>query len=417
MVGREPLGLAIFHRPTNNYRQTPEPLFLSQHALRLATIIEIPNATPLHYQIITLSNYQIQPNYHIMHLRTFFSMSSIVFKGVFATAQGAPYPGQPLDGPGGADYKYQSVSFYDAAASADGYWLFEPADPKPDSAEVVVFLHGYGAYNPMAYGKWIKHLVAKGNIVIYPRYQKNLVWPRPVDFPAYAAKGIRDAIAVLQQEGHVKPKLEKVTYIGHSYGGVTAANLGIHWERYNVPKPTAMLLAQPGSGPFSGARLKDYSALPADLNLVIIAGQDDYVVGDEFSRIIFETAVNTPNRNFVLQRRDTTGSSRWVLASHSEPYCYDLDFDTGVRNYTAQRVLLTSRLNEVDFNCYWKLGDALMEYTRHGRCGDVAFGNTAKQRCMGSWPDGRAIRELDVFLPGQYAVKAVVNQVVGVGKK
>ncbi|MEZ4892408.1 MAG: hypothetical protein R2778_05270 [Saprospiraceae bacterium] len=58
------------------------------------------------------------------------------------------------------------------ATTADGYWLFEPADPKPDSAEVVVFLHGYGAYNPMAYGKWIKHLVAKGNIVIYPRYQK-----------------------------------------------------------------------------------------------------------------------------------------------------------------------------------------------------------------------------------------------------
>ncbi len=356
-------------------------------------------------------------HYKIMNLRTFFSMSSIVFKGVFAAAQGAPYPGQAMDGPGGADYKHQSVSFYDAADSADGYWLFEPANPKPDSAEVVVFLHGYGAYNPMAYGKWIKHLVAKGNIVIYPRYQKNLVWPRPVGFPSNAAKGIRDAIKVLQTEGHVKPKLDKVAYIGHSYGGVTAANLGINWEKYRVPKPTSMLLAEAGSGPFSGARLKDYSALPADLNLVIVAGQDDYVVGDEFSRIVFETAVNTPNRNFILQRRDTTGNRRWVLASHSEPYAYDLDFDTGVRNYTAQRVLLTSRLNEVDFNCYWKLGDALMEYTRHGRYGDVAFGNTAKQRFMGRWPDGRAIRELDVFLPEQFAMKAAVNQVVGVGKK
>ncbi len=337
-----------------------------------------------------------------MNLRALFSMSSIVFKGVFATAQETPYHGQPLDGPGGADYKHQSVAFFDAAVSADGYWLFEPADPKPDSAEVVVFLHGYGAYNPMAYGKWIKHLVAKGNIVIYPRYQKNLVWPRPVGFPPNAAKGIRDAIKVLQSEGHVKPRLDNVTYIGHSYGGVTAANLGVFWEKYRVPQPKAMLLAEAGSGPFSGARLKDYSKLPSDLNLIIVAGQDDYVVGDEFSRIVFETAVNTPKRNFILQRRDTTNNRRWVLASHSEPYCYDLDFDTGVRNYTAQRVLYTSRLNEVDFNCYWKLGDALMEYTRNGRYGDVAFGNTPKQRFMGYWPDGRAIRELDVFLPGQF---------------
>lgn len=170
-------------------------------------------------------------------LRAFFSVSSIVFKGVFATAQGAPYPGQPLTGPGGADYQHQSVAFYDAASSADGYWLFEPADPKPDSAEVVVFLHGYGAYNPMAYGKWIKHLVAKGNIVIYPRYQKNLVWPRPNGFPANAAKGIRDALEKLQQSGHVRPKVEQVTYIAHSYGGVIATNLAVSWEKYKVPKP------------------------------------------------------------------------------------------------------------------------------------------------------------------------------------
>jgi pimeloyl-ACP methyl ester carboxylesterase len=333
--------------------------------------------------------------------RTLFSMSSILFKGVFATAQGAPYPGQPLDGPGGADYQHQSVAFFDAASSADGYWLFEPSDPKPESAEVVVFLHGYGAYNPMAYGKWIKHLVAKGNIVIYPRYQKNLVWPRPEGFPPNAAKAIRDALAVLEKEGHVKPKTDKMVFVAHSYGGVIASNLGVHWEKYKIPKPAAILLAEPGSGPFKGARLSDYAALPADLNLLVVVGEDDYVVGDEFARLVFETAVNTPNRNMVVQRRDTTGHRRWLLATHSEPYSYDLDFDTGVRNYTARRVLLTSRLNEVDFNCYWKLADALIDFTRTGRNGDVAFGNTPKQRFLGVWPDGRPMRELEVILPSQ----------------
>jgi len=333
----------------------------------------------------------------------FFSVSTIVFKGVFAAAQGTPYTGQPTEGPGGADYAHTHVSVYDGATRADGFWLYEPESPRPESAPVVVFLHGYGAYNPMAYGKWIKHLVAKGHIVIFPRYQKNLVWPRPSGFPDNAAKGIRDAIALLQRsDNHVKPDLSKVTYIGHSYGGVTAAHLGVNWEKYRIPKPDAMLLAEPGSGPFNGARLKDYSGLPDDLNLLVVVGEDDYVVGTAFGLLVFNTAVNTPNRNFIVQRRDIDYSRRkGILATHSEPYCYDLDFDTGVRNYTAQRVFQTSRLNEVDFNCYWKLADALIEYTRHGRHGDVAFGATPRQRFMGFWPDGRLIRPLDVYLPEQ----------------
>lgn len=331
--------------------------------------------------------------------KTFLLMSSLIFKGLFATAQGTPYPGQPFDGPGGAAYTHQSVAFFDAATRADGYWLFEPANPMPDSAEVVVFLHGYGAYNPMAYGKWIKHLVAKGNIVIYPRYQKNLVWPRPSGFPENAAKGIRDALHRMEKEGRIKPMTEKVTYIGHSYGGVIASNLGVNWVKLKIPKPAAMLLAEPGSGPFKGARLESYADLPSDLKLLIIVGEDDYVVGAEFGSLVFNSAINTLERNLIVQRRDTSNMRRWVLATHSEPYAYDLDFDIGVRNYTARRVLMSSRLNEVDFHCYWKLSDALIAYTRTGTHREYAFGNTPEQRFMGLWPDGHPIKQLEVYQP------------------
>jgi pimeloyl-ACP methyl ester carboxylesterase len=309
-----------------------------------------------------------------------------------------PYPGQPASGPGGAEYAHHSVFFYDFAERADGYWLFVPADPAPDSADVVVFLHGYGAYNPFTYGKWIKHLVAKGNIVIYPRYQRNLMAPRPDQFPANAAKGIRDALAELQKSGKVYPRTEKIAYIGHSYGGVIAANLAVHRQQYDIPPPAAMMLCEPGSGPFKGALLQDYSGLPPDMNLQVIVGEDDYVVGDTFGRLVFNTATRTSNRNLIIQRSDTS-KRRWILATHSEPYSFDMDFDNGVRNYTAIRVLQSSRLNEVDFNCYWKLADALLAFTREGRLGDVAFGNTDSQRFMGLWADGTPIRPLEVVLP------------------
>ena len=188
-------------------------------------------------------------------------------------------------------------------------------------------------------------------------------------------------------------------------------------EKHQIPKPAAILLAQPGSGPFKGARLPNYAGLSSDLNLLVIVGEDDYVVGTEFGRLVFETAVNTLNRNFIVQRRDTTDHHRWLLATHSEPYAYDLDFDTGVRNYTAQRVLLTARLNEVDFNCYWKLGDALIAYTRNGRYGSVAFGNTPEQRFLGLWPDGRPIRALDVLLPSQLIYAGAKEGHQSTGKK
>lgn len=343
-------------------------------------------------------------------------MAFMIFKGLFAAAQNTPYPGQPLSGPGGAEYVHRSVAFFDAAGKADGYWLFEPADPKPDSADVVVFMHGYGAYNPMAYGKWIKHLVARGNIVIYPRYQKNLLTPRPGGFPANAAKGIRDALELLQTGDHVRPRTDKVGYIGHSYGGVILANLGVHWESYRIPKPTAMMLCEPGSGPLKGARLTHYEDLPADLNLLVVVGEDDYVVGQEFGVLVFETAVNTPNRNLILQRHDTDGH-RWILATHNEPYSYDLDFDTGVRNYTVRRVFQTSRLNEVDFNCYWKLGDALLAYTRQGLYGNIAFGNTPRQRDLGHWANGNPIRPLEVFLPPRQTQSLPGDGVGGLGRK
>ncbi len=344
-------------------------------------------------------------------LRRFLPLSPLLFRGLFAAAQGTPYPGQPLTGPGGAEYSHESVAFYDSAATADGYWMFEPADPKPDSAEVVVFLHGYGAYNPMAYGKWIKHLVAKGNIVIYPRYQLNLMWPRADAFPANAAKGIRNALKALQKGDHVRPKTDHVAYFAHSYGGVIASNLGVHWERHGIPKPSSMLLCEAGSGPLKGARLEGYGNLPADLHLVVVVGEDDYVVGDEFGRLVFRTAVNTPQRNLVIQRRCSDGQ-RWVSSSHSEPYSYDLDFDTGVRNYTSKRVLYTSRLNEVDFNCYWKFGDALLDCTRDDGCNmDLVFGNTANQRYLGCWPNGKPMRELEIILPD--ALPAVAPAVAG----
>ncbi len=312
------------------------------------------------------------------------------------SAQEITGPTQPVDGPGGTAYLSDSVVFSDFARKPDGYWLFEPYGM--DSARVVVFMHGYGAYNPMIYGQWINHLVRRGNIVIFPRYQRNLFFPRPPRFGRNAAKGIRDALVRLDTGQHVKPVVEPLVIAGHSYGGVVAADLGVNFEEYNIPQPKGLLLCSPGSGPFKGGRLKSYADMPEDTYLLIMLSDGDQVVGDSFGELVYETAVNTPHRNLIRQFRDEHGDTK-IRDGHNESYSLLMDYDIGKRNFSSKRAMRIASLDAVDYYGYWKLLDALINYTANGTHFDYAFGNTPQQTYLGEWSDGTPVRPLEVLVP------------------
>src|SRR4051794_11338249 len=57
----------------------------------------------------------------------------------------------------------------------------------------VIFLHGWGAVPPSYYRPWIDHPVARGHVVIFPRYQGSTVGPPPQALPS-AVLGIRSAL-------------------------------------------------------------------------------------------------------------------------------------------------------------------------------------------------------------------------------
>ncbi|MCB9053260.1 MAG: alpha/beta hydrolase fold domain-containing protein [Lewinellaceae bacterium] len=317
-------------------------------------------------------------------------------------AQGAPEPtgpDQPLEGPGSPDYTHAAVKMSGLAEDENGYWLFEPDSPRPDSAPVVVFHHGYGAINPMIYGRWLRHIVQQGNIVIYPRYQKNLFSPNSKEFPHTASTAIRNALKELESGDHVRPVEEGLILAGHSYGGAISAYLGVNYEELGIPKPAGILLASPGTGPLNGARLERYEGMPEDVALLAMVSVNDHVVGQELGRIIFETAVNTPQRNLIIQHPDGYGDPA-LSAGHNESYALDADFDGGIHNLSYRRAIGVAKLNATDYYGYWKLLDALMDCVRSGENCEVAFGNTAPQRFMGRWSDGKLVRELEVVVPG-----------------
>src|SRR5690242_3836724 len=136
-----------------------------------------------------------------MQRRIIKTLALIVSLALFSTpilaSQTATPPAQPASGPGGKQYAHAAVTKNHYGKGGQEYWIFEPASPKPASAPLIVFLHGWGGMNPMYYGAWIDHLVKRGNVVVYPRYQANLLTPIK-EFTPNTIAAIKDAIAPLQ---------------------------------------------------------------------------------------------------------------------------------------------------------------------------------------------------------------------------
>lgn len=259
--------------------------------------------------------------------------------------------------PGEGDYPHREVIFTDSAQAAGGFWIFEPAGPRPDSAALVVFLHGFGDFNPMIYGQWFRHLARKGNVVVVPRYQTGLWDPKRSEFTGTAAHAIRKALQYLDQNSEIRLKAERPVFIGHSYGGVLAANMAIQYRELGVPKPAAIMLCQPGTNVLTGGRLPEYQGFPDDLKLLVIVSQNDPVVGRRFGKMIYNAASNVASRDLLLMRSDPR-----LETGHSACYAVDLTFDNGVRTFSARNALSRPTVDAADFDVLWKLADGLISH-------------------------------------------------------
>ena len=347
-------------------------------------------------------------------MRAIFSLALVLLSFSIAWSQGVTPPAQPSSGPGGSQYSHASVTRNRYGKGGQEYWIYEPDSPKPRTAPVVVLLHGWGGMNPLYYGAWIDHLVKRGNIVIYPRYQAGLLTPIK-DFTPNTVAAVKDALARLQSEkGHVSPELNKFAAVGHSMGGLLAANLAALAVESKLPRVRAVMSVEPGitESPINFA-LADLKKIPADTLLLALAGDQDSLVRDtDAKRIYYEsTRVSAANKDFITLVSDTHGTPA-LLASHRAPTALDKSYDSGEGLSGApagtsdpigdapqvkRRVRPeTMMVNALDYYGTWKLFDALCDAAFTGRNREYALGNTPQQRFMGLWSDGAAVKELIV---------------------
>jgi acetyl esterase/lipase len=286
-------------------------------------------------------------------------------------------------------YPHKSVRRIEMGEGPRSYWLFEPAEPTPAMAPVIVFNHGWFAVNPGVYGAWIEHLVRKGRIVIAPRYQRDWSTP-PGNFLPNGLVAVRDALDVLATSpSHVRPDRSKFALMGHSAGGNLAAQMAAVAAEADLPVPKAVLAIFPGE--VFPSRKPDLANIPASTLLVVVAGEKDLVVGDQRAREIFAgtTAIPLDRKKFILYRSDLRGYPHF-RADHLAPTGGHIPFDTRDGILPGAQ-MAQAEVNAFDTAGFWRIADITLEAAFAGKTLDEATDKGEVFRHLGFWSDGRPV--------------------------
>jgi dienelactone hydrolase len=309
-------------------------------------------------------------------LAVFAALAAVLVFVTVAFAQSPP--GQPASGPGGSDYAHAGYAMVHQGSGNLEYWMYEPRSPQPASAPVVVFNHGWGAMDPVYYQAWLEHLVKKGSIVIYPRYQASMLTP-PSQFTGNAITAVKNALAYLvAHPGDTQAQLDKFAILGHSYGGVVTVNMANRWQSAGLPQPKAIMPTQP----YSQTIDTSLSGIPSTVLMNCHVGQDDTVVGRAGCDRIWDRTGHIPaaNRDYVWMFTDTYGTPD-LLSDHSAP-------TTGGGS--------GREVDATDWYGFWKTFDGLRNCAFYGTDCAYAVGNTPEHRYMGLWSDGHPVTELSI---------------------
>ena len=188
-------------------------------------------------------------------------------------------------------------------ASDSQVWLLKPTRT-PRS--IVLFAHGWTAVDPDDWHRArFDHLCAQGNIVLFPRYQRDEYesWQDSVD-------GFRRGVQLgFRRLGTTHLP---VVAVGYSFGGALVNYYAGNARRWKVPVPRSVLSI------FPTTRIPGRPAgtPPASVRFVILAGDRDEVVGTGGAKDFIKWLARHPasRKTYRLIR-----SSGGLVAFHEAP--------------------------------------------------------------------------------------------------
>lgn len=149
-------------------------------------------------------------------------------------------------------------------------WVLEPKEAEPRS--IVVFVHGWSATIPFDWQQvWFNHLLADGNIIVFPVYQGIDTTDWGVVTPLDMRDGLVTGFTALGETD-----LPVVT-AGFSVGGALAFFYAANAEQWGLPVPKGAYGIFP-IDPITFDPSFDVHPLPP-MEVVLFTGEDDYVAG------------------------------------------------------------------------------------------------------------------------------------------
>ena len=317
-------------------------------------------------------------------------------------------PRQPATGPGGAEARY-TMRESSTGTGAKQYWIYEPEGFR-GAAPVIAFLHGWNGTDPEDYKAWVEHIVRRGNIVIYPRYQEGPL-ERVPNMAPNAIEAIRNALSKLG----ARADRSRFALVGHSFGAVMVFNVAAEAASSGLPVPRVLMSVEPGdtdATPTLAGRVKllregvKYQQIPRNMLTLVLVGDEDQVAKDGAAKVLFSSITQIPceNKNFIVVRSDRYGDPP-LVADHYSPVTA---FPANAKSNAALRQVIRERMTQrgieepsgkvdaLDYFAYWKLFDALTDAAFFGRNRDYALGGGPNQTFMGRWSDGRPVQPLQV---------------------
>lgn len=290
-------------------------------------------------------------------------------------------PDQPLNGPGGKDYKTDKISIK-RIVDEEGFevYLFYPEGVDLNSAPVIVMLHGLSTFSETTYQgyyKLISHEVKRGNIVIFPIYQKNFFHPFfPKTFPKKAEKLIQLALEELKKTVPENNFANSFIVIGISMGGSVATHIA---NQNTLPSPKALILITPGEklplipSQIFGLPFKNLSNLNKNTFVTVLFAQNDRLI--PFAKIkkkILKLTQGIENKHMFLIPSDTYGNPP-LWSNHMSSYFVN---------------------NALNYYGYWKIIDATISCSLLGKYCEIAKGESEEVFYMGKWSDGKEINKI-----------------------
>jgi len=294
-------------------------------------------------------------------------------------------PEQPKKGPGGSEYPHQKVKITQHGSDIfDWYWIVQPADPKPDSAEVIIFFHGTNSNldsTKLLRGQelFVKHIAKKGYTVIYPLYQyggrtlpSNLQLSNAADVVNLALDRIDSDDEHIPTKRWANGKV-KIGVTGISRGGGTSINFATNSRQIGIPEMDAVVAFVPGKG-------RRHERINPDTKIVIVSAEEDETNGPKAATNAHQQAWDSlyrhpcENKEYFIVHSDDHGTPN-IVAKHD---CHGSGSDPNNR----------FRLNTLDFYGSWKWSVGTFNCKFRNTDCRYVFGKDSIAIYMGRWDDG-----------------------------